>query len=102
LHESHSIAADIGAGRAFLYAGAHGLLASHWRVADEATAALTVETLAAAKADPALGRAGARQAAMRTIRTGRRADGSAVFGWSPAWRHPAAWAPFSIYAASGD
>lgn len=88
--------------RAFLYAGAHGLLASHWRVADDATAALTVETLAAAKADPALGRAGARQAAMRAIRTGRRADGSSVPGWLPAWRHPAAWAPFSVYAASGD
>lgn len=88
--------------RAFLYAGAHGLLASHWRVADDATAALTVETLAAVRSDPALGRAGARQAAMRAIRTGRRADGTMVPGWSPAWRHPAAWAPFSVYAASSD
>jgi CHAT domain-containing protein len=81
-------------GRAFLYAGAGSLLASRWRVADDATAALTVETLVARKAG--LSRAAALQRAMRAVRTGRRADGSVLPGWSPAWAHPAAWAPFTV------
>ncbi|WP_066959420.1 CHAT domain-containing tetratricopeptide repeat protein [Rhizorhabdus dicambivorans] len=81
-------------GRAFLYAGAGSLLASRWRVADDATAALTVETLAARKAG--LPRAEALQRAMAVVRTGRRADGSPIEGWSPAWAHPAAWAPFTV------
>lgn len=81
-------------GRAFLYAGAGSLLASRWRVADDATAALTVETLGARKTG--LSRAEALQRAMRTVRTGRRDDGSALSGWSPAWAHPAAWAPFTV------
>lgn len=86
--------------RSFLYAGARGLLASHWRVSDDATAALTVETIAAGRRDPQLGHAAARQRAMRAVRTGRREDGSQVWGWTAAWRHPAAWAPFSLIAAS--
>ncbi len=81
-------------GRAFLYAGAGSLLASRWRVADDATAALTVETLVARKAG--LSRATALQQAMRAVRTGRRADGSALPGWSRSWAHPAAWAPFTV------
>lgn len=81
-------------GRAFLYAGAGSLLASRWRVADDATAALTVETLVARKAG--LSRAAALQRAMRAVRSGRRADGSPLPGWSPAWAHPAAWAPFTV------
>ena len=88
--------------RAFLYAGAEALVASHWRVADDATAALTVEMLAAEQADPRLSRAEARQRAMRAVRTGRRTDGSAVAGWTPDWRDPTAWAPFTLIAASSD
>jgi CHAT domain-containing protein len=87
-----------GLGRAFLYAGARALLASHWRVSDDATAALTTETLGAWHGE---GRAQALQAAMRAVRTGKRADGSPVPGWKPAWAHPAAWAPFVLIAA-GD
>lgn len=86
-------------GRAFLYAGAGALLASRWRVADDATAALTVETLEAHKAG--LTRAGALQRAMATVRSGRRADGSALPGWSTAWAHPAAWAPFTVIGSDG-
>lgn len=81
-------------GRAFLYAGAGSLLASRWRVADDSTAALTVETLVARKAG--LSRAAALQVAMRTVRTGRRADGTALPGWQPGWAQPAAWAPFTV------
>lgn len=84
-----------GLARSFLYAGANSLLASYWRVSDDATAVLTVETL---KADENLTRAEALQAAMRAVRTGRRADGSAVSGWTASWSHPAAWAPFSLIA----
>ena len=81
-------------GRAFLYAGAGSLLASRWRVADDATAALTVETLIARKRG--LSRAVALQVAMRSVRTGRRADGSALPGWQASWAHPGAWAPFTV------
>jgi CHAT domain-containing protein/Tfp pilus assembly protein PilF len=85
-------------GRAFLYAGAKSLLASHWRVADDATAALTVETMATAKAHPELSRSGARQVAIRAIRSGKRSDGSVVANWTVSWAHPSAWAPFSLIA----
>ncbi|MBD3728876.1 MAG: CHAT domain-containing protein [Sphingomonadales bacterium] len=78
--------------RSFLYAGARNLLASHWRVADDATAALTVETLANRSLSPSR----ALAAAMEAVRTGRRADGSAVQGWQPHWAHPASWAPFTL------
>jgi CHAT domain-containing protein len=78
--------------RSFLYAGSDNLLASHWRVADDATAALIVETLSDDQATPAT----ALAAAMEAIRTGKRADGSAVEGWQPHWAHPSSWAPFTL------
>jgi len=82
--------------RAFLYAGTRALLASHWRVADDATAALTVETLAASRRHPGITRAEAFQRAQRAVRTGRREDGSAIQGWDPSWAHPSAWAPMTL------
>ncbi|WP_296595911.1 CHAT domain-containing tetratricopeptide repeat protein [Phenylobacterium sp.] len=90
-----------GLARAFLYAGARALLVSHWRVFDDATAALTVQTLAIQKANPALSKAQALQRAMRAVRTGRKPDGSALPGWRPEWAHPAFWAPFVVIAADG-
>ncbi|MEI4507405.1 CHAT domain-containing tetratricopeptide repeat protein [Sphingopyxis sp. CCNWLW253] len=84
--------------RGFLYAGADALLASHWRVSDDATAALTVETLMAQRADPARTRAQALQMAMNAVRTGKRTDGTAVPGWRAAWAHPRAWAAFTNIA----
>ncbi len=88
--------------RAFLYAGAHALLASHWQVSDKATAALTVETLTARRDNPKLSRAQALQQAMHSVRTGKRPDGSAVKGWDQSWLHPSAWAPFSHIANSDE
>jgi CHAT domain-containing protein len=78
--------------RSFLYAGSDNLLASHWRVADDATAALIVEALSNDHATPAT----ALAAAMEAVRMGKRADGSAVEGWKPHWAHPASWAPFTL------
>lgn len=90
-----------GLARAFLYAGARALLVSHWRVFDDATAALTVQTLAIQKANPYLSKAQALQQAMRTVRTGRRPDGAALPGWQPEWAHPAYWAPFVVISSDG-
>ncbi|PZQ22261.1 MAG: hypothetical protein DI569_08770 [Sphingopyxis macrogoltabida] len=78
--------------RSFLYAGAGNLLASHWRVADDATAALTVEALANADATPAT----ALAMAMEAVRTGKGKGGRPVEGWQPHWAHPASWAPFTL------
>jgi CHAT domain-containing protein/tetratricopeptide (TPR) repeat protein len=86
-----------GLARAFLFAGAQSLLASHWRVSDDATARLTVEALAG---DKTMTRGQAMQAAMRAVRTGKRADGSAIEGWKADWAHPTYWAPFSLIANS--
>jgi CHAT domain-containing protein/tetratricopeptide (TPR) repeat protein len=84
--------------RGFLYAGAHALLASHWRVADDSASALTTETLRIREAHPEMSRASALQMAMRTIRTGVRADGGAMPGYVASWAHPADWAPFTAIA----
>lgn len=81
--------------RSFLYAGASALLASNWRVSDEATAALTVETLSG-RSESGLSRAEALQRAMRAVRTGKRADGTAIAGWNESWAHPAAWGAFTV------
>jgi CHAT domain-containing protein len=86
--------------RGFLYAGADALLASHWAVADDATAALTVEMLTNRRTGRSKGvsRAQALQAAMHAVRTGQRASGAAVPGYDQRWAHPAAWAPFTHIA----
>ena len=90
-----------GLARSFLHAGAQALLASHWRVSDEVTAALTVETLRLRRTKM-LPRPEALRQAMAAIRTGKRADGTALPGWQPHWAHPAAWAPFILVAADGE
>jgi CHAT domain-containing protein/Tfp pilus assembly protein PilF len=85
--------------KAFLYAGAHALLASHWQVPDDATAVLTVQTLAIQKANPALTKAQALQAAMKAVRTGTLPNDDRLPGWNPTWSHPTAWAAFALISA---
>ena len=88
-----------GLARAFLYAGAKALLASHWHVFDDSTAALTVETLTIQRANPRLTKSQALQKAMIAVRSGRRADGSRIAGWTADWAHPAYWAAFVLISA---
>jgi CHAT domain-containing protein/tetratricopeptide (TPR) repeat protein len=89
-----------GLARSFLYAGARSLLASHWQVSDEATAALTSETVRVARVHPEIGRAKAFQAAMRAVRTGKTFEGEPFAGWKAEWANPWFWAPFVLIEAA--
>ena len=84
--------------RGFLYAGAHALLASHWRVADDSAAALTDQTIRIHQQHPELTRAQALQHAMKSIRTGVSDDGTPLPGYFASFAHPADWAPFTEIA----
>lgn len=77
--------------RAFLFAGAHSLLASHWRVADDATDQLVTTTLRIyASGHAGLTRAQALQQAMRQLRQ------------DPKYAHPRYWAPFTVISNQDD
>lgn len=76
-----------GLARAFFYAGARSLLASHWPVADEAAPRLTVRTIELLRDNQNLSRAEALQRSMRELRNDRT---------NPAWAHPGVWAPFNL------
>lgn len=76
--------------RAFFYAGARNLLASHWPVSDEVAPVLIARTLELERAGTR--RADAFRQAMGEIRT--RAD-------RPEWAHPFYWAPFVLIGDGG-
>ena len=78
-----------GLARAFFYAGADGLLVSHWRVRDDAAARLTTGAIRARTDDPALSRAEALQASMRALMNDPSLDAE-----GRSFANPAAWAPF--------
>lgn len=80
-----------GLARAFFYAGARNLLASHWPVDDDVAPRLTVRTIALLRGHARLSRAEALQQAMREIREDRSHDAA-----GDTWAHPRAWAPFSL------
>ena len=84
-----------GLARAFFYAGADNLLASHWPVRDDVAALITVRTVEIQRADTALSRAEAFQRAMREIRLDKQHDSA-----SDSWAHPNAWAPFTLIGDS--
>ena len=71
--------------RAFLFAGARNLLASHWPVSDEVAPILITRTLELER--EGVPRAVAFQSAMREARTNPA---------NPDWAHPFFWAPFVL------
>lgn len=84
--------------RAFLYSGARRLVASHWNLSD-ATGRILVGGMLRDVADqPQLRPSEALARMQAAVRTGRRADGSELFGWDPSWRHPFFWAALSLIA----
>jgi CHAT domain-containing protein len=78
-----------GLARAFFYAGARGLLVSHWAVASQPTALLTTSLFEDYSRDQSLGRA----AALRSAQLKLLGD--------PAMSHPALWAPFVLVGDGG-
>jgi CHAT domain-containing protein len=78
-----------GLARGFFYAGARGLLASHWAVASQPTVALTTGLFTEYAKDRALGRAEALRRAQQAL-------------WQEvATAHPALWAPFVLVGDGG-
>jgi CHAT domain-containing protein len=72
-----------GLAQAFLFAGARGLLVSHWPVRDDAAASLT-QMAVAANTDQGFGQAKALQSAMLDLMQ------------QPRMAHPQLWAPFVV------
>lgn len=86
-----------GLAKAFFYAGARSLLASHWPVRDDVAAQLTVTAIRLQRGNPSLSRAEALQGAMRAIRNDTAHDTA-----TDTWAHPNAWAPFSLIGDASD
>lgn len=80
-----------GLARAFFYAGARNLLASHWPVNDDVAAEVTVRTIELERDNETLTRAQAFQQAMREVRMDETHDTAQA-----SWAHPAFWAPFTL------
>ena len=80
-----------GLARAFLYAGARSLVASHWPVADDATAKLMTTLFAVAKDEPGLSHSEALRLAMLSLINSRAKNASGI-----PEAHPALWAPFIV------
>ncbi len=81
-----------GLARAFLYAGARAILASHWPVRDDAAAYLTTRTIGALKAGGHQRRSEALRLAMLSLMQDTR---------DPSLAHPSAWAPFVVVGEGG-
>lgn len=80
-----------GLARAFFYAGARNLLASHWPVRDDIAPRITVRTVELRRTNRQMSRAQAFQHALREVRMDPQADSA-----SDTWAHPSAWAPFVL------
>ena len=85
--------------QAFFYAGARSLLVSLWPVESTSTQRLTTAMFAAAKQDPALGRAASLQLARKNLIKGKgySKDGEEKFSYA----HPVFWAAFIAVGEAG-
>lgn len=81
-----------GLARAFLYAGARAILASHWPVRDDAAARLTTRAIGALASGERQRRSEALRGAMLSLMD----DAS-----DPSLAHPSAWAPFVVVGEGG-
>ncbi len=78
-----------GLARGFFYAGSRSLLVTHWSVESESAKQLTTRTFSAYQQDKQLRRAEAlRLAMLETMKT-------------PAYAHPAYWAPYALVGEGG-
>lgn len=84
-----------GLARAFFYAGARNLLASHWKVSDDVAPVLITRTLALERSGTS--RAEAFRQAMREVRMDAAHDGPTA-----SWAHPFFWAPFVLIGEGGS
>ncbi len=75
-----------GLARAFIYAGAHALLVSHWAVNSDATVKLITSAVDAMSRDKTVGRAEALRRAMLAM----------IDKGDPERAHPSNWAPFVV------
>lgn len=77
-----------GLSRGFFFAGARGMLVTHWEVESESAAEISTRTVAAYAASSSIGRAQALQQASLALIEGR--------GTTALWSHPAYWAPYAL------
>lgn len=77
-----------GLSRGFFFAGARGMLVTHWAVDSKSAAEITTRTVAAYAASATISRAHALQRASLALIDGR--------GTSALWSHPAYWAPYAL------
>lgn len=78
-----------GLARGFFFAGSRSLLVTHWSVESESAMLLTTQTFSAYQKNPTMRRAEAlRQAMLSTMQ-------------SPAYSHPAYWAPYALVGEGG-
>lgn len=81
-----------GLARAFLYAGARAILASHWPVRDDAAAYLTTRAVGALASGERQRRSEALRRAMLSLMDDSK---------DPSLAHPSAWAPFVVVGEGG-
>lgn len=77
-----------GLARGFFYAGARGMLVTHWAVETKSATAITTRTIERHVRDKKLSRAQALQLASIDLIEGRNAPDE--------WAHPAFWAPYAL------
>src|SRR5262249_38626293 len=85
--EKPSAEAFSGLARAFFFAGARAILASHWPVYSDAAVLLITRTFNELKSRPGLGRSEAHRRAMLALMSDQS---------EPSNAHPSVWAPFVV------